>query len=170
MNFVGTKKSLTNFILLALEKTVDGYVRFDDLIHHSGQYAYGGGWDKSLKKADLAQALKRLRERGLIDFVNDDQLAYRLTDKGRQKVVWQSLIIKDEKWDGKWRFVIFDIPEKRREARNLLRSSLKNWGFIKWQQSVWATKKNCTEALRNFIKSVGIEDWVLVLESDNVGR
>lgn len=163
---MGTKKSLTNAILLILEKTVGGYVRYDDLIHHSYSYAWGGGWDKSLRKSDLSLALKRLRERGLIDFVSDEKLAYRLTDKGKQKAIWESISLKDEKWDGKWRVVIFDIPEKRRQARNLLRDSLKKWNFIPWQKSVWATKKDCTTALRNFIKNVGIENWVIVLESD----
>lgn len=164
---MGTKKSLTSFILLVLEKSIDGYVRFEDFAYHHYRYHYGA---PELKKASLAQALKRLRERGLIDFVSDDQLAFRLTDKGKQKAVWESVFMEDKKWDGKWRLVIFDIPEKRRQARNLLRASLKNWGFKHWQQSVWATKKNCTEALRKFIKDVGIEDWVMVVESDNVGR
>ncbi|MBI2039832.1 CRISPR-associated endonuclease Cas2 [Candidatus Microgenomates bacterium] len=167
---MGTKNSIAKFILLTLEKSIDGYVRYDDLIHHSYSYAWGAGWDRPLKKASLAQAVKRLRERGMIDFVSDEKLAYRLTDHGRQKAIWESIKLSDEKWDGKWRLVIFDVPEKRRQARNLLRDSLKKWGFIHWQQSVWATKKNCTKVLREFIKSVGIEDWVIVLESDNVGR
>lgn len=155
------KKSLTNLILLILEKTVDGYVDFDDFIHHPL-------WERPFKKSDLSQGLKRLRERGLIDFIDDDKLAYRLTDLGKQKAVWESVMWDTKKWDGKWRVVVFDIPEKRRQARNLLRGSLKRWGFIPWQQSVWATKKNCTKPLREFIKNVGIEDWVIVLESDNI--
>ncbi|HBQ51040.1 TPA: CRISPR-associated endonuclease Cas2 [Candidatus Daviesbacteria bacterium] len=167
---MGTKKSLTNFILLVLEKTVDSCVRLDHFINNSYLYAHYGWWDRPLKKTELARALKRLRERGLIDFMENDQLAYKLTDKGRQKAVWQSVILKDEKWDGKWRLVIFDIPEKRKQARNLLRRSLKKWGFVAWQKSVWATKKNCTQVLRNFIKNVGIENWVMVVESDNVSK
>ncbi|MEK7616459.1 MAG: CRISPR-associated endonuclease Cas2 [Patescibacteria group bacterium] len=165
---MGTKKSLTNLILLVLEKTIDGYVRVDDFINNPKHYAFG--WGKPLKKAELAQALKRLRERGLIDFVDDEKLAYKLTDHGKQKAILETIGIEEREWDGKWRIVIFDVPEKRRGARNMLRDNLKKWGFTKWQQSVWATKKNCTQALRNFIKSVGIEDWVLVIESDNVVR
>lgn len=161
---MGTKNSLSNFILLVLEKTVDGYVAYDDFIHHPKLV------DRDLKQSELSRALKRLRERGLIDFVDDQKLAYRLTDQGKQKAIWESVIFDDKKWDGKWRLVIFDIPEKRRQARNLLRNSLKKWGFIPWQQSVWATKKNCTKPLREFIKSVGIKEWVIVVESDNVGR
>lgn len=162
-----TRKSLTNFILFALEKSIDGYARFEDFTTHYYRYHYG---IPDLKKPFLAQALKRLRERGLIELVSDEKLGYRLTDKGKQAAVWTAVNLKEEKWDGKWRLVIFDIPEERRQARNLLRASLKNWGFTSWQKSVWATKKNCIEVLRKFIKDVGIEDWVIVLETDNVDR
>lgn len=162
------KKSLTNLILLSLEKSIDGYIRLEDFLYNTGCYAYGSGWEYPLKKADLAQAFKRLRERGLIEFVSDQELEYRLTDKGKQKAVWEALSADKREWDGKWRLVIFDIPEKRRQARNLLRGSLKKWGFVHWQKSVWASKKDCLKPLWNFIKSVGIEDWVIVLESDHV--
>lgn len=164
---MNVKKSLTDFILLALEKSVDGYVRLEDFAYHNYRYLYGV---PELNKPALSQALKRLREKGLIEFVSDEKLAYRLTDQGREKAVLASLKFDDQKWDGKWRLVFFDVPEKRRQARDLLRSKLKQWGFIHLQQSVWATKKNCTKPLRNFIKSVGIKDWVMVVESDNIDR
>lgn len=162
------KKSLSNFILLALEKSVDGLVRIEDLLANPHYYAYFGGGDYTLKKSELALAFKRLRERGLVDFVSDEKLAYRLTDQGRQKAVMQSLAVDDKKWDGKWRVVIWDIPEKRRSARDLLRYQLKSWGFTPWQQSIWVTKKNCTKPLREYIRKIGIGDWVKVLESDNI--
>lgn len=153
-----------------LEKAVDGYVRMDDFINNPKYYAYGGGWEYPLKKAALAKALKRLRENGLIDFIDDETLIFRLTDSGKDKALWIKIREEDEKWDGKWRLVFWDIPEKRKAVRDLLRHKLKQLGFIRWQKSVWASKKNCTKQLRNFIRSVGIEDWVLVVESDNVGR
>lgn len=164
------KKKITNFILLTLEKAIDGYVRFDDLIHHSHSYAYGGGWEKELKKASIAKALQRLREGGFVDFIDDKELMLKLTDKGREKAILAQLQSPGGKWDGKWRIVIFDIPEKRRSARDLLRHNLKDWGFTPWQKSVWVAKKDCTKLLREYIKKIGIEDWVLVLESDNIGR
>lgn len=159
------RKSVSNFVLLSLEKTVDGYVRFEDFAYHHYRYHYG---IPELKKSALSRALKRLRENGLIDFVDDNRLVYRLTDQGRQKVVLAKLLIDDQKWDGKWRILIFDIPEKRRVARDVLRSKLKAWGFIRWQQSVWVTKKNCAKELGSFIRSVGIEDWVKVFEADEI--
>lgn len=164
---MNVKRRITDFVLLALEKSIDGYVRFDDFAEQHYRYHYG---IPELKKTALSQALKRLREGGLIEFVSDEKLAYRITDKGREKAILASLKFSEKEWDGKWRLLIFDIPEKRRQARDLLRSKLKQWGFVHFQQSVWGTKKNCTKALRDFIKSAGIEDWVMVVESDNIGR
>ncbi|MDO8570587.1 MAG: hypothetical protein Q7R97_03305 [Candidatus Daviesbacteria bacterium] len=162
------KKSITNLILLSLEKTIDGYVRFEDFVYNPGLYAYYG-WEYPLKKSSFAKALKRLRENGLVELISDQKLIYRLTDKGKEKAVLASFLQDDKKWDGKWRLIIFDVPEKRRAARDVLRRKLKEWEFIHFQQSVWGTKKNCTEPLRDFIKSVGIEDWVMVVETDNIG-
>ncbi len=68
----GTKKPLTNTILLALEKSVDGYVKFEDFINHPHKYLYG--YPKMIKKPLLAQALKRLREKGLVDFIDEEKL------------------------------------------------------------------------------------------------
>ena len=160
------KKSLSFHILLTLEKAVDGYVRFDDLIHHSGRYAYHDGWEYPLKKSILAQALKRLRERGLIieDKRDTNQLVLRLTELGKDAL---GLEIEEE-WDGKYRIVIFDIPEQKRVVRNMFRRRLKDWGFIRWQQSVWITKRNVTKKLKLLIDDLKIEDWIAVIESDQV--
>ena len=161
------RRTLTNLILLILEKSIDGYARFEDFTYHHYRYHYG---IPELKKRTLSQALKRLRERGLIELIDDQKLAWRLTDDGKMKAVLEQLRSQEGKWDDKWRIVIFDIPEKRRSARDLFRHNLKAWGFTPWQQSVWVTKKNCTGPLREYIKNIGIEDWVLVFESDNIGR
>lgn len=158
----GKRKVLTDLVLLALEKSIDGYVVFEDFI-------YNPLLERPVKKSVLSQVIKRLREQGLVEFISDKELFLRLTDSGRDKALWKKMVLGNEKWDGKWRLVIWDVPEKRRLARDLLRYKLKQLGFKQWQRSVWASKVNCTELLRNFIKQTGIEDWVMVIESDNVG-
>lgn len=159
------RKSLAKLILLVLEKSVDGYVRFEDFATHYYRYHYGA---PELKKSSLSQAFKRLREQGFVELLSDKELAIRLTDIGRIKALWTKMRLEDEKWDGKWRLVIWDIPEKRRNARDLLRHQLKQLGFKKYQQSVWISQKNCTLLLREYIKKVGIGDWVTVLELDTL--
>ncbi len=158
---MGKKKSLTSLILLALEKSIDGYLKFEDFI-------YNPLLDRPVKKSALALAFKRLRENGLVELISNEQLIYRLSDSGKDKALWTKMIQENENWDGKWRIVIWDIPEKQRAARDLLRNKLKLLGFKQLQRSVWLTKKNCTQALRDFIKQIGIKDWVLVFETEEI--
>lgn len=155
------RKILTNLILLAIEKSIDGYLNFEDFI-------YNPLLERPIKKSEFSQAIKRLREKGFVEFIKDRELILRLTDSGKDRALWVKMMTGDEKWDGRWRLVVWDIPEKRRQARDLLRFKLKRLGFKRWQQSIWASKINCTKLLRNFIKQVGIEDWVMVIESDNI--
>lgn len=161
------KGSLSELILLFLEKTVDGCVRFDDLIHHSSSYAYGSGWDKSLKKSVIAQALRRLRQRGLVEQnqKNDQELLIKLTTLGQDALGDLNVLEKD--WDGKWRIVIFDIPEQKKLVRNLFRRRLKSWQFRLWQRSVWITKNDVTVRLRKLIDKLEIKEWVAVIESSD---
>jgi DNA-binding transcriptional regulator PaaX len=164
------KKSLSNVVLLALEKSVDGVVRINDFARNTGYYAYGNGWNYPLDRSALSKTLKRLRENGLVDFTSDEKIAIRLTNSGKEKAVLAKLLLGEEKWDGKWRIVMFDIPEKRRLARDILRSKLKAWGFTQYQQSVWITKKDCAKLLKDFIRQVGIKDWVKVFEAQEIDK
>ena len=157
------KKVITNIILLALEKIVDGYVAFEDFAYNPLLVG------RDLKKSDLARALKRLRENGFVELIDDEKMAFRLTDSGKDRALWEKMKMSNEPWDKKWRIVIWDIPEKRRITRDVLRYKLKLLGFQRLQKSVWASKKDCTKILRNFVKQVGIEDWVMVLESSDIG-
>lgn len=161
------KRSLSEFTLLVLEKTIDGYVRFDDLIHHSGRYAYSDGWDRPIKKSYLSQAVRRLKEKGLVEYEENKtkQLIIKLTTLGKDAI--GDLASLEQEWDGKFRIVIFDIPESKYVVRDLFRRRLKDWGFKMWQQSVWVTKNNVTERLRKLIDKLEINEWVAVIESDD---
>lgn len=159
--------SLSDLVLLSLEKSVEGYLKFIDFTYHPLRYF--SGYSKNINKNTILKTIRRLKQRGLIEFTGEEELLLKLTDSGKNKAVWISLINSKKIWDGKWRIVIFDIPEKRRSARDLLRSKLKQWGFTPWQKSVWVSKKDCTKPIRDFIKQIGIQDWVMVIESNNVG-
>ncbi|MFH1854992.1 MAG: hypothetical protein ABH810_01105 [bacterium] len=80
----------------------------------------------------------------------------KITEKGRTKLVnfdIDTIKIKSSKWDGKWKFVIFDIPEKSRIARDVLRRKLKEIGFVQLQKSVWVSPYECEDEIA-FIASV----------------
>ena len=154
------KDSIGNMVLLVIEKTVDGYCRFEDFTYHHYRYQYG---IPDLKKSSLSVALNRLRKGGLIEKeIDEGKIIYKLTDLGRD-VLGEPF--DENKWDGVWRIVIFDIPEKRRVIRNFFRRRLKDWEFKHWQRSVWITKKDVTWKLRKLIDELEIDEWVAVIES-----
>lgn len=47
-------------------------------------------------------------------------------------------VLRPEK-DGVWKLIIFDIPEKHKYVRTVLRAKLKSLGFKKWQNSIWVS-------------------------------
>lgn len=83
--------------------------------------------DASKKK--VYDTLFRLTGQNLIDLKND---RYSISDDGN--ILIHTI---DKKRDGIWKIVIFDIPEVKRQVRNVLRSKLASLGFKKWQNSIW---------------------------------
>lgn len=160
------KSGIGDFILLTLEKTVDGYVRVEDFLYNT--HIYARGYDRPLKKSSFAKALKRLREQNLIETVNGDEAIIRLTDKGKSAALWEKYKSLKKTWDGKWRIVAFDIPEKYFLVRDLFRRRIKELGFKQLQKSVWISKVDCAKLLRDYVKSLGIEKWVSVIEATSV--
>lgn len=75
----------------------------------------------------------------------------RLTQKGKRRL--QSLELRDyqiptpKRWDGKWRVLIFDIPERRKGVRDKVRQALVRVGFIRLQDSVWIFPYDCEELM-----------------------
>ncbi len=72
----------------------------------------------------------------------------RITSEGIRHLTQERMRhIHDEpkRWDGKWRVVIFDIKEPRRNVRDGLRYELSALGFEKLQNSVWAYPYPCEE-------------------------
>ncbi len=145
-----------------LEKAVDGYCRFEDFTYHHYRYHYG---IPELKKSTLSVALYRLRKGGLIEKeVKEGKVIYKLTNLGKDAL---GRGFDESEWDGKWRLVIFDIPENKRRIRDLFRRRLKDWEFKPWQRSVWLTKRNITDRLRKLIEDLDVSSWVAVIESSD---
>ncbi|MBI2327574.1 CRISPR-associated endonuclease Cas2 [Candidatus Curtissbacteria bacterium] len=163
------REKLRDAILLALEKAIDGAVEFADFYDNPRRYVwYGPRWE--YPKSTLSAAIARLRKGGLVEkIIDEDRVVLKLTDAGRDWLLRNKLEDQMEHWDGVWRLVIFDIPERHTRVRDTLRRRLKEWGFNKWQKSVWASKKPLTDHLRKLVKELGIENWVLVVESTNTG-
>lgn len=98
------------------------------------------------------KSIVNLENRGLIKFGKKDGKNFvRLTEKGEHELMkyqlQEAVIQKPKKWDKKWRVIIFDIKEKRKQTRENLRFELKNLGFIKLQNSAWIFPFACEEII-----------------------
>lgn len=107
----------------------------------------------------IDNARARLVRRGLLS-VREGRAF--LTPKGRKVLQrWELQNYKlpqPRRWDGKWRVLMFDIPERRKAKRVQIRQTLSRIGFARLQDSVWLYPHDC-------------EEFVALLKADfNIGK
>ncbi|PIP22492.1 MAG: hypothetical protein COX38_00255 [Candidatus Nealsonbacteria bacterium CG23_combo_of_CG06-09_8_20_14_all_39_25] len=89
-----------------------------------------------------------LKKQGLIETQKrNNQIFISLSKKGTQKAGWLQIdklkIKRPQRWDRKWRIVIFDIAELKKLYREAFRGKLKELGFRPLQKSVWIHPFDC---------------------------
>ena len=128
------------------------------------------GWVKTKRspRATINRSIERLKQAGLVK--KDASGFVTLTRKGEQRLSEIERadyeLPKPSRWDGKWRIVSFDIKEKRKEVRALLRSTLKSVGFAHLHHSVWVYPYDCEEFI-TLLKSdyhAGVEVLYIIAE------
>ncbi|HEY4498982.1 MAG TPA: CRISPR-associated endonuclease Cas2 [Candidatus Paceibacterota bacterium] len=98
-------------------------------------------------------ARKRLARRGFIAYREN---VWRITGKGKQEFRFMLASMESprkRRWDKKWRMLIFDIREERKNIREKVRRTLISLGFYRLQDSVWVYPYDC-------------EDLVVLLKAD----
>ncbi len=125
------------------------------------------------KRQGIKKSLTRLIERGYI--VMEEQggkRRIRLTPKGEK---YATLIgggrigpKKPKRWDGKWRVLVFDIPEYRRTMRDRIRKTLVGLGFHRLQDSVWVYPYDCEDLITLLKADFHIGKDVLYVVADAI--
>jgi len=96
-------------------------------------------------------ALGRLAAYGLITFEERGDRRYaRITERGKRVLEFEmqkTALTKKRKWDHRWRVIIFDIPERRKNVRNRLRRFMHEYGFVRLQDSVWVYPHDCEDLI-----------------------
>ena len=95
----------------------------------------------------INRSRKALKKRGLL---KEEKGFLTLTPAGQRELLRIELgerRLKSFRWDGRWRVLIFDIPEYRKKDREKLRRTLQSVGFLRLQDSVWIFPYDC----ENFI-------------------
>ncbi|MCC7436271.1 hypothetical protein IT402_00115 [Candidatus Nomurabacteria bacterium] len=129
--------------------------------------------DKKTSKTAISRSLKGLTEAGLVEqnFSGQNQYA-RLTKEGKKKL--NSLKLDNDNglvspsWDGKWRIVILDLPESRKDKRESLRYLLKKAGFVCLKNSVWISPFPYEHLFTNIKKDFELTTELMVFVTDNI--
>ena len=109
-------------------------------------------WEKINRQA-LKRAINSLYRSHLVQEKNnkDGTTTLVLSENGKQRVLRLNIdklvIKKPAQWDGKWRIVMFDIPEKLKRLRESLRFHFKEIGLIELQKSVLVFPYPCSKEI-----------------------
>ncbi|HLD70900.1 MAG TPA: hypothetical protein VI937_03385 [Negativicutes bacterium] len=87
-----------------------------------------------------------------------------LTKEGLSKALAAKWVFdeKRKRKDGKWVMLTFDIPKKHPKARGLLRSILKNMGYVLFQQSIWVTPYDVSERTESLLQMHNLDRYVKI--------
>ena len=117
----------------------------------------------------VRSSASKLAKKGFLKF---NGKYYELTPEGEQKLKRLSIedykLVAPKRWDKKWRVIIFDIPEKKRQLRNHVRSLLEKMGFYRLQDSVWVYPYGCEDFIGLIKTNLGVGKDILYLIVDEI--
>jgi DNA-binding transcriptional regulator PaaX len=128
---------------------------------------------KEWRKIDQARLRRLVREfyyERLVDFKEekDGKIKVVITEAGKKNILRYKMDEMEIKiplnWDGYWRIVMFDIPERRKFARDALRRKLKELGFKELQKSVFIFPYPCRNEIDFIVEVFDIRPYVRYAE------
>ncbi len=133
----------------------------------------GKEW-REIEKRNLKRAIRTLYQSRLIKEKenSDGTITMVLTDKGKEKALIYNLdemvIKKPKQWDGKWRIVLFDIPEKMRKIRDAFRHHLNQLEFYEFQKSVFVHPFDCRDEIDYLIEFYNARKFIRFIIAESL--
>jgi len=109
-------------------------------------------WQK-IDRAVLYRIVREFKRDRLVDYKEEKDgsvniVLNKLGEKYAINCTLDEITLKmPNRWDEVWRIVIFDIPEKKKKAREALRAKLKELGFQELQKSVLVYPYECEDEI-----------------------
>jgi len=134
-------------------------------------------WDKKYKRGDLYKISRSLaglsKNKIIILREQKGKFQVQITEKGRKiirDIEFENMkIAKPARWDGKWRVVIFDIPEGvKKYARDALRQKLQRTGFLLLQKSVWIFPYPCEKEIQLICEVFEVSQYVNIITAEKI--
>ena len=119
------------------------------------------------------RAMRYLEKREQIEITQrNDKLFVKLTRKGKIDALLLRLNRDFDKhearWDGKWRVIIWDIPESANSQRQKIRELIKSLGFLRLQHSVFINPYPLPRSAVDYLNESGLADFIRFLRVDKI--
>lgn len=130
-------------------------------------------WQKEDRQA-LDRAINSLYKSHLIkeQHNKDGTTTLILSENGKQKALRFNIdkleIRTPGQWDGKWRIVMFDVPEKLRRLRDSLRLHFREIGLIELQKSVFVYPYPCEKEIEFILEFYNARKHVRFILAEKV--
>ncbi len=118
--------------------------------------------------------LSELAERKYLSIVenSDGSSIITITKYGMVKALTYELdtmkLLPPKSWDKKWRLVIFDVPEKYKQLRDLFRMRLKQVGLYQLQKSVYVSPYPCFDEIEFLREIYGVAFTVRYILAERI--
>lgn len=117
--------------------------------------------DSDWATLQIFDCIRGLRKRNLVEAVKENgKYSVVITRKGKIKLLENST---DDRKDGKWRMLSFDIPEQLRRKRDAFRRSIKRIGFRKLQKSLWVCPYIKADEVEEIISEYDLSKYVVYM-------
>ena len=129
---------------------------------------------KDVNKTDLGRIIKRLQKQEMLTIEEKEgETSIEITEKGKKRILeydFENISRKAKRRDGKWRVIIFDIPEAKKKSREAFRSKLTQIGCVRWQDSVFVSAFPCKEEVDFLCHYLEISDYVTLAVLGEIER
>jgi phenylacetic acid degradation operon negative regulatory protein len=155
-------KPRTEELLYLLLWHVDQLTRptFRNLTDSFEGWAYRNGFLRHLHDLEARQLLER-QAGGAAEAI------YRLSERGRLLALGgrDPAVQWARRWDGRWRMVLFDLPEAKAAARVKLRRFLRDSGFGYLQNSAWISPDPLSRITKKLSAHAADVESIITLEA-----
>lgn len=145
------------------------FTLYGDYISHYGNKIWIGSLIRLLEEfghnsQSVRAAISRMNKQGWVQAEKSGNKSYySLTDRGIKRIEEASKRIfklKPEEWDGKWRMLMYSIPEEIRSVRDELRKELVWSGFGTMSNSCWISANTLEKQVFDLIDKYDINPYI----------
>ncbi|MEK7065850.1 MAG: hypothetical protein AAB938_00685 [Patescibacteria group bacterium] len=158
---------LVGGLTLGLTRSPRQYFRVAKAMH--------AAWQEIDRKA-LGQSVNSMERSGMAKAVRGKHGAYTLalSDEGRRCALNARLNIvaieKPARWDGRWRIVMFDIPERLGNVRSAFRIRLRKLGFCELQKSVFIFPYYCVKEIDYIARFFNVQKYIRTVTASEINN